>query len=697
MTAIAEPVAKPAPGKDAPPSLDQKAYVLDTPLELTSFMEMHQVGDDLIVFKNRKSKTYLTVNRTLAKIILSFRKPTRLKDLFPILIEDRLCPRLDDLYELILQARKAYILLGPDEEEPAFPIVNWRGALRSEMATVVSLACIVVGLGCWLFQSQHEDLSIFKPNVISLAAGYLGMCLAISIGFIFGASLANWQEREIYRARFNVASLFPHFHVDLRDLQTAGTRVETESALVQIAPLFLLLGGVSLAYPSAACVVMVFTLLQMLPVKGSAIRILLRSRFARKELSVHEHQDFVGNQTWKRSVYNFKQNLSISYLFAAFGYCLVWLALAGGVLYMTYEITGATFLDFFFAGRDLQRTAILAGILTFAAGTITALGIVMEAYFKAKTREKSLAARPRKVQTGPQPHEVALQQLAEQIRDGAAELELELLHETTLFNQTSLLGLHRLQGSLGFERFQKGDVIFDGEGLIDRALYICSGEVEIVKRYQTGRKVPVPNQGPNTIIDQISIMYGTEGHTTVRALTPVTCVSFMLEDFKKRIMPVLGWNHLERMLIRETYLKRLSLTQNLEQGTLDYLAGQAKIVQYKQNETVIKEGGDNFYFYILLQGRFDVFKGRRRVGKLSYGEFFGELGILLNSLPTASVVSIEGCICLLIHKSAILQAMGQDYEFAMVVEQEASKRLGKPVFPLKGSRFTNIGGLGRAT
>jgi len=384
------------------------------------------------------------------------------------------------------------------------------------------------------------------------------------------------------------------------------------------------------------------------------------------------------------------------YLLGAFVYCLVWLALAGGVLYMCYRITDSTFLDPIFADRDWRRTAALAAIFTVAAGVVTASGIVTEAYFKAKKREKSIAAQPKPVKPGPNPEKVALDELASQIRAGTEELELELLHQTTLFNNTSLLGLHRFQGMLGFERFDKGETIFEGEGLIDRALYICSGEVEIVKRFQTGRKIPVPNQGPNTIIDQISIMYGTEGHTTIKAVAPVYCVSFMMEEFKKRIMPILGWNHLERILIRENYLKRLSLTQDLSAETLDFLAGHAKIVQYNQNETVIKEGGDNFYFYILLQGRFDVFKGRRRIGKLSHGEFFGELGILLNSLPTASVVSIEGCICLLIHKSSILQAMGQDYEFAMVVEQEASKRLGKPVFPLKGSRFTNIGGLGRA-
>jgi CRP-like cAMP-binding protein len=65
----------------------------------------------------------------------------------------------------------------------------------------------------------------------------------------------------------------------------------------------------------------------------------------------------------------------------------------------------------------------------------------------------------------------------------------------------------------------------------------------------------------------------------------------------------------------------------------------------------------------------------------------GEIGLLQNSVSTASVIANGPLSCLAVDKAVFFRFLTQNYEVALDVERLSSQRLGRPVFPLNVTSF----------
>lgn len=72
------------------------------------------------------------------------------------------------------------------------------------------------------------------------------------------------------------------------------------------------------------------------------------------------------------------------------------------------------------------------------------------------------------------------------------------------------------------------------------------------------------------------------------------------------------------------------------------------------------------------------------------GEFFGEIGLMQNSSPNATVTANEGTRCLRIPRIELLRFVTHNYAVALEIERVSSKRLGRPLFPLRSGDFRSI-------
>jgi len=79
------------------------------------------------------------------------------------------------------------------------------------------------------------------------------------------------------------------------------------------------------------------------------------------------------------------------------------------------------------------------------------------------------------------------------------------------------------------------------------------------------------------------------------------------------------------------------------------------IFVYKKGEYIIKEGGDDSCFFILLSGDISVTKGTNSVNiaNLEAGEFFGEISFLTNSFRTSNVVANNEVIVIKVDKDML--------------------------------------------
>jgi CRP-like cAMP-binding protein len=95
-------------------------------------------------------------------------------------------------------------------------------------------------------------------------------------------------------------------------------------------------------------------------------------------------------------------------------------------------------------------------------------------------------------------------------------------------------------------------------------------------------------------------------------------------------------------------------------------------------------------FFIIFQGDAKVSRKERHLAVIRAGEFFGEIGLMQNSAPNASVTATLGTRCLRIPRTELLRFVTHNYMVALELERVSSERLGRPLFPLKAGDFRSL-------
>jgi CRP-like cAMP-binding protein len=95
-------------------------------------------------------------------------------------------------------------------------------------------------------------------------------------------------------------------------------------------------------------------------------------------------------------------------------------------------------------------------------------------------------------------------------------------------------------------------------------------------------------------------------------------------------------------------LARLSLFADVTHPQLEALALTFTEEVFPEGQPVIRQGMAGSGFYVILEGEASVvIDGQERV-RLARGEFFGEISILTDELPTADVIATSMLRCLTI-------------------------------------------------
>ncbi|MGZ3159024.1 MAG: Crp/Fnr family transcriptional regulator [Burkholderiaceae bacterium] len=104
-------------------------------------------------------------------------------------------------------------------------------------------------------------------------------------------------------------------------------------------------------------------------------------------------------------------------------------------------------------------------------------------------------------------------------------------------------------------------------------------------------------------------------------------------------------------------LSSIILFRGLEREELvDLLRGASKVV-FNPGELVFEEGFPGHSLYVVMQGKFEVFKkidgAEAHIAAVSTGEHFGEIALVTEQPRTASVRALEKSVALRLTKSAV--------------------------------------------
>ncbi|MBY0420005.1 MAG: cyclic nucleotide-binding domain-containing protein [Pararheinheimera sp.] len=87
-------------------------------------------------------------------------------------------------------------------------------------------------------------------------------------------------------------------------------------------------------------------------------------------------------------------------------------------------------------------------------------------------------------------------------------------------------------------------------------------------------------------------------------------------------------------------LARIPLFKDLQPADRELILQMPKAFEtYTQGQALIKEGGYEPFFYIILSGQAQVYHRHHQIGQLSAGQFVGEVGFICNEPRSATVLA----------------------------------------------------------
>lgn len=233
----------------------------------------------------------------------------------------------------------------------------------------------------------------------------------------------------------------------------------------------------------------------------------------------------------------------------------------------------------------------------------------------------------------------------------------------------ALMGIAKLARE---DCFDAGKVVIAEGEVGARVFLIMSGRAEASCKTAQGVAILATLQ-PGFLFGEIAVVVPNTPRTaTVKALTPLTVISFTADDIQKisSEYPTIR-QQLEasaKRILLQNFIQRLSPFSTLPLDKINSLITHIKLLKVAANTPIIKQGECGHYCYLLKSGAVDVtLKGvddERVVATLYPGTLFGEASLLTSAPRNSSVTSREESELLAIDQQALLDAIAADRQIA---------------------------------
>lgn len=659
-----------------PSSPDSAEAELMQPLLLSEDLKIHERRDDLLVVKNIRNKTYLVVTKAEWKLLQRYSKPISLLDLFLDLIRDRACPPLSELFELLLKARRRFILVTLGTKGPVVAPADWKYRLNYPLAHFFSLLVILFGalsMGYRINLAPPDNLILFTAL---LAAGWVFVCVCLSVGNFLSASLLTAFEGEVFSPRLNVGTLFPHFDFNRRDAVMGGRSCETGMAQVEVAPMFLYAGTVIWLLPEASLIAYLGVFYVMAPLKNSPATRFIHAFFRGPQRSVAtEFALETGDGPLgrlKRSLHFLKPNSVIIEVLYALG----WMVVAGALGYLVFwdSKVGETIRE---SGSG-ETTSVVSLILI----VVLAVAILSVGFSKLFLRLLSSFRKAERKGQG----DVNFQGQELQEKDVNREVMKELIGAMPFSQSLSPETINLLTARAQYRFYESDQVLYEPGDTLSHYPIVLFGSLVQEQVTRTGRISVIRTIGAAETFGEDELIDAKPIEYQVRAQRS-TCVVFLdRETFHREVISRVGRQRMQEIMQKEGLLREIRLSRSWTPETVQRFAKLVVVNEYPDGSVVLPRGFDNRFFYIVYQGVFSVRLKKKIVARLRRGDFFGEISLLQNSQTTSEVVAEEKARAFTVSKGDFLRFMVTDFSVALQIERIASRRLGHPIFPLGGRK-----------
>jgi len=124
-------------------------------------------------------------------------------------------------------------------------------------------------------------------------------------------------------------------------------------------------------------------------------------------------------------------------------------------------------------------------------------------------------------------------------------------------------------------------------------------------------------------------------------------------------------------------LSGLSLFADLSRTELEMVAHTVDEEWFTEGQRILRQGFSGSNFYVILEGEAEIVVGGTPRARLTRGDFFGEVSILLGEPPTADVVAATGLRCAVVPGSEIRSFLTDHPQVMYRVLQTVARRLAQ--------------------
>ncbi len=264
----------------------------------------------------------------------------------------------------------------------------------------------------------------------------------------------------------------------------------------------------------------------------------------------------------------------------------------------------------------------------------------------------------------------------------AANVEA-LLRRTLLVRRLAAGDIAALAAAFTAEEHAAGSIVVREAELGEKLYIVFSGRVEVLRELAVGRTEPIATLQEADVFGEIALL-SPDGarRRSVRCLTPSRLLSIGKAEFEQLVLSRLSRGAIENAVQKMAFLQRIPLSRHWSPHAITAFARRTVFQDVLPGDTVITEGRDNGFFYLIYEGKMRVLKRDKVIAKLSSGDFFGEISLLQNSPTTATIVAHTPCRNLIVSRNDFLNFITQDFLIGLQFEAISSQRLGRPLFPL---------------
>jgi len=652
--------------------MDEQLVLTVQPLRLNPDIQRSDTTGEIFVVKNIPERKYLTVSVDQWNLLRNFSQPATVPDVLRSVIMNRGCLPLREFYELVLKAHRQGILQVSRIPDPKAIARRWWFSLPPVVPilfTAISMAAALYLLATRPFPVPKWTLSHAAEGLI---AGWVLLGVGLSIGQALAACVLKGGGGEVYEPKFRLFRPVPYFGVNLSDACVTSRLTQAGIWCARLFPVIATAAVLWAIKPTWGLTHVLGVVVMLRPFGGGCIVELISTVCRGLILDTQKNFLFTLNKRWRVRLKIGLSRLSLGYLTARLVWGAIWVCF---VIFVALRAVNQNLNDLLENKSYWKEVGEVFGILAGAI-LIAYLGVPFVRWAWVRTLTSF-----RKTRQGWKRWRVSA------TKPPGEEQISRVLAESLLFRRLSVAERGAIREGSAIRVFKSRAVLRDFTDPVNEVGVIISGKADFYRPNVAGKRERVMTLSEGDIFGMQAFLDAQRPEERVRARTPVVAMMIPAQKFQQLVLHVLGTQVVSDLALKVPFLRGISFCRNWHPQAIARFANLASIVTFNENQVIVSQKQDTQQFYVVYEGQVAVKRGNRIRARLRPGAYFGEVSILQNSSAMMDIISRQPSRCLMISKTDFLRFVTHNPFVSLQLEHISSKRLGRPIFPLKGISF----------